>query len=329
MTFRAFRFLMALCGAASLSFAATAADLKVGMVGLDTSHVVEFTRRFNDSNDKEFVPGVHVVAAFKGGSRDIPASWNRVDGFTKTLQEKYGVKIVDSIDALIAESDVVMIESVDGRPHLDEALPVIKAHKPLFVDKPLAGSLRDALEIYRQARINGVPIFSSSSLRFYPTLQEMKAADTGQLKGAFSCGPCEVEPHHPDLFWYGIHSTEALYTIMGPGCESVVCTATPDTHVVTGIWKDGKVGTLCGLRKGATPYRMTVFGSKKVLDEQLEGSYTPLLREIVKFFQTGVAPVSAAETLEIYAFMEAADESKRQGGCRVKISDVMTKNGAE
>ena len=327
MILRAFRFLMALCGAVSL--AATAAELKVGMIGLDTSHVVEFTRRLNDPTDKEFIPGAHVVVAFKGGSRDIPASWNRVDGFTKTLRDKYGVRIVDSIDSLIKEADVVMIENVDGRPHLEEAIPVIKAHKPLFVDKPLAGSLRDALEIYRLARENGVPIFSASSLRFYQSLQEMKSADAGQINGACACGPCEVEPHHPDLFWYGIHSTEALYTILGPGCKSVVCTATTNTHVVTGLWKDGKVGTVRGLRNSPYQYRMTVFGSKKVLDEQLDGSYTPFLREVVKFFQTGVAPVPAAETLEIYAFMEAADESKRQGGCPVKISDVMRKNGGE
>jgi hypothetical protein len=318
---------LALC--AGLTLTATAADLKVGLIGLDTSHVVEFTRRLNDPADKEFIPGARVVAAFKGGSRDIPTSWNRVDGFTKTLREKYGVKLVESIDALLPEVDVVMIENVDGRPHLEEAAPVIKAHKPLFVDKPLAGSLRDTLQIYRLARENGVPIFSSSSLRYYPNLQAMKTAEIGELKGAFSCGPCELEPHHPDLFWYGIHSTEALYTMMGPGCESVVCTATANTHLVTGLWKDGKVGTLCGLRKGATPYRLTVFGTKKVLDEELEGGYAPFLREVVKFFQTGIAPVPAEETLEIYAFMEAADESKRQGGCPIKLADVMKKNGAE
>jgi hypothetical protein len=312
-----------------LTFAATAADLKVGMIGLDTSHVVEFTRILNDSNDKEFIPGAHVVVAYKGGSRDIPSSWNRVEGYTKTLQEKYKVKIVDSIDELIKEADVVMIESLDGRPHLEEALPVIKAHKPLFVDKPLGGSLRDALEIFRQARENGVPIYSGSSLRFYPNLQKMKATDMGQLKGAFSCGPCGMEPHHPDLFWYGIHPTEALYTIMGPGCETVVCTATADMHVVTGVWKGGKVGTLYGIHTGPAPYRMVVFGSKQVLNEQLEGDFAPFVREVVKFFQTGVAPVPPEETLEIYAFMEAADESKRQGGSPVKISDVMRKNGGE
>jgi hypothetical protein len=264
--------------------------------------------------------------AFKGGSRDIPASWNRLEGFTKTLQEKYGVKIVDSIDSLLRDCDAVMVENVDGRPHLAEAAQVIKAHKSVFVDKPLGGSLRDALEIYRLARENGVPIFSGSDVRYYPNLQEMKSSDTGQLRGAIACGPCELEPHHPDLFWYGIHSTEALYTILGPGCESVVCAATPDTHCVTGLWKDGKVGTVYGLRKTPYLFRMTVFGSKKVLDEQIEGGYAPFLREVVKFFQTGAAPVPAEETLEIYAFMEAADESKRQGGCPVKLDDVMKKN---
>ena len=313
-----------LLAAASTSFAA---DLRVGMIGLDTSHAVEFTRRLNDPADKNYIPGARVVAAVKGGSPDIDESWKRVPGYTKTLQEKYGVKIVDDIGQLLKEVDVVMIESLDGRPHLAEAVPVINAGKPLFVDKPAAASLRDVIEIYRLAKEHNVPIYSGSSLRYYPNLQEMKAAAVGELRGAASCGPAELEPHHPDLFWYGIHPTEALYTIMGTGCESVVCTATPETHLVTGLWHGGKIGTLRGIRGGAAPYRVTVFGSKKVLDEQLAGDYTPFLREVVKFFQTGVAPVSAGETIEIYAFMEAADESRREGGRPVKISDVMKKNG--
>jgi len=309
--------------------AALAADLRVGMVGLDTSHAVEFTRRLNDTNDPDFIPGARVVVAVKGGSPDIPQSVQHIEDYTEILQQKYGVKLVEDVDQLVKDVDVVMIESLDGRPHLAEAVPVINAGKPLFVDKPAAASLRDVIEIYRLAKQHNVSIFSGSSLRYYPNLQKMKAAKIGELRGASSCGPAELEPHHADLFWYGIHPAEALYTIMGPGCESVVCTVTPDTHLVTGVWAGGKVGTLRGIRNGADPYRVEVFGSKKVLDEQLAGDYTPFLREVVKFFQTGVAPVPPEETIEIYAFMEAADESKRQGGCPVKISDVMAKNSAE
>jgi hypothetical protein len=302
-----------------------AAELRIGMIGLDTSHVVEFTRRFNDPNDKNHVPGGKVVAAFKGGSPDIKESWSRVEGYTKQLQEKYGVKIVDSIEELCEQVDVVMIESVDGRPHLQQAIPVFKAKKTLFIDKPVAGSLADAIQIFRLAKKYNVPCFSSSSLRYYPGLVELKNTDIGEIKGAISTGPAHLESHHPDLFWYGIHPTEALFTIMGTGCESVVRTSTPDTDVVTGVWHGGKVGTLRGLRNAKAPYRVTLFGSKNVLDQKPGGDYTPFLREVMKFFQTGIAPVSPEETIEIFAFMEAADESKREGGCLVKISDVLKK----
>jgi hypothetical protein len=305
----------------------TAADLRIGMIGLDTSHVTAFTSRLNNPEDKNHVPGARVVAAFKGGSPDIESSASRVEGFTKTLTEKYGVKLYDSIEELCANVDAVMIESVDGRPHLEQARPVFKARKPVFIDKPLAGSLRDAIAIYKLAKESGVPCFSTSSLRYYPGLVELKAANYGELKGAFSTGPCSLEPHHPDLYWYGIHATESLYTIMGRGCETVVRTTTPDTDLVTGVWKGGQVGTVRGIRNASAPYRVTVFGSKAVLDQKPGGDYTPMLREIIKFFQTGISPVPTEETIEIMAFMEAADESKRQGGCPVKITDVLKANG--
>jgi predicted dehydrogenase len=306
-----------------------AADLRIGLIGLDTSHVVEFTKRFNDANDKNYIPGGKVVAAFKGGSKDIPSSWDRVEGYTKTLSEKFGVKIVDSIESLCQEVDVVLLESVDGRPHLEQARPVIKAGKTLFIDKPVAGSLHDAIELFNLAKAAKVPVFSSSSLRYYPGLVELKDAKIGELKGAISTGPAHQEPHHPDLFWYGIHPTEALFTIMGPSCETVTCTVTPSAHIVTGVWQGGKVGTLYGIHEDAAPYRVSVYGNKGSADQKPGGDYTPFLREVMKFLQTGVAPVSPEETLQIYAFMEAADESKRQGGCPVKIADVMKKAGAE
>jgi len=309
--------------------AATAlgADLRIGMIGLDTSHVTAFTKLLNDPAAPNHVPGGKVVAAFKGGSPDIESSWSRVEGYTKELQEKYGVKIVDSIEALCQEVDVVMLESVDGRPHLEQAKPVIKAGKPIFIDKPMAGSLRDAIEICRLAKARKTPCFSTSSLRYYPGLVELRSADVGKVRGAISTGPSPYEPHHPDLYWYGIHATEALYAVLGPGCESVVRTATPDTDVVTGTWKDGKVGTVVGLRNGAAPCRVTLFGAKAVVDQKPGGDYAPMIREVMKFFQTGVAPVSLDETLELLAFMEAADESKRRGGAPVSIQDVLKKNG--
>lgn len=313
-----------------LAFALTslvlpAADLRVGMIGLDTSHVIAFTRLLNDATHKDHVPGTKVVAAFKGGSVDIPSSRDRVEGYTQQLRDTYQVKIVDTIEELCTLVDVVMLESVDGRPHLAQARPVIQAGKPLFIDKPLAGSLRDAMEIVRLAKEKKVPLFSSSSLRYYPGLVELKNADFGQLKGALSTGPAPTEPHHPDLFWYGIHPTEALFAVMGRGCDTVSRTSTADTDVITGVWNGGRVGTVWGIREAKAPYRVTLFGTKAVFDQKPGGDYAPLVREIVKFFQTGISPVPPEETLELFAFMEAADESKRRGGQPVRLREVLEK----
>jgi hypothetical protein len=305
----------------------TAGELRIGIIGTDTSHATAFTKLLNDPNDKNHVPGGRVVAAFKGGSPDIESSWSKVERYAEELQTKYGVRIVDSVEALCREVDVVLLESVDGRPHLEQARPVLRARKPMFVDKPVAGSLREVFEIYRLAKANGVPVFSSSAYRFYDSMQALRAAKTGRIRGAVSYGPCYTEPHHPDFFWYGIHATEALFTVMGPGIETVARTSTADTDVAVGRWADGRTGVFYGLRGGALPHKVIVFGLDAVV-QQAEGedSYAPLVREIMKFFQTGVAPVTPRETLEIYAFMEAADESKRCGGAPVKIADVVRKH---
>lgn len=307
---------------------ANAAEIKIGMIGLDTSHVPAMAELINNPQSKKHVPGGKVIAAFKGGSPDLAASATRVDGYTKTLQEKYGLEIVPTIEALCEKVDAVMLMSVDGRPHLEQARPVIKAKKPLFIDKPLAGSLRDAIEIFRLAKEANVPVFSSSSYRFYESLTALKKTEVGEIKGAISYGPCTIEKTHPDLFWYGVHPVEALFTVMGTGCETVVRVSTADTDVVDGVWSGGRVGTLRGIRNAAAPNKVIVFGSKSIA-EQNKGpndDYAPLVREIMKFFQTGVAPVKPEETVELFAFMEAADESKRQGGAPVKIADVIKKN---
>jgi hypothetical protein len=302
-------------------------ELRLGMIGLDTAHVVAFTERLNDPANPNHVPGGRVVAAFKGGSPDIPDSASRIEGFTKTLVEKYGVKLYDSIEALCKDVDAVLIESLDGRPHLDQVRPVFAAGKRVFVDKPVAGSLKDAVEIYRLSKESGVPCWSASSLRFYPGVVEVANAPAGEVRGAISYGPATVNPTHPDLFWYGIHPTEALFTVLGTGCQTVVRTQTEDTDVVTGTWSGGRVGVLYGLRNQKIGYKVTKFGKDKIVEQTGGGDYTPMLVEVIKFFHTGQPPVTAETTLEIYGFMEAADESKRRGGSPVSVPEVLKAAG--
>ena len=213
----------------------TSKPLRAGIIGLDTSHVVAFTQLLNAPNPKPELAGVRVVAAYPGGSPDIPSSRDRVAGFTQELRDKFGVAIVGSIDELLAKVDVVLLESVDGRPHLEQARPVFKAHKPVFIDKPVAGSLADAIAIFELARETNTPCFSSSSLRFSPGIAAIRNnAKVGDVLGCDVYGPCSLEEHHPDLFWYGIHGVEALFTIMGTGCQSVSRTQTEGTELVVG-----------------------------------------------------------------------------------------------
>jgi predicted dehydrogenase len=298
--------------------------IRAGIIGLDTSHAPAFTKFLNEPKGGNEL-GVRIVAAFPGGSPDIPSSHDRVDQFTKQVAGM-GVRIVDSIPELLKDVDAVFIESVDGRPHLEEARQVFAAHKPVFIDKPLAGSLADAVAIAELAARNKVPWFCSSSLRFGPRLQQaLHDPALGAVVGCDAWSPSPLEPHHPDLYWYGIHGCEMLYTVMGTGCETVTRAHTDGGDVVTGRWKDGRLGTFRGLRAGKEDYGCVIFGQKKIATALGFEGYEPLVEQIATFFRTGKPPVSADETIELYAFMEAADESRRQNGAPVAIADVMKK----
>lgn len=296
-----------------------ARPLKAGIIGLDTSHVIAFTKLLNDPNASGDLADVRVVAGYPGGSPDLPSSRDRVGNYTEQLRGM-GVEICDSIDELLEKVDVVLLESVDGRPHLAQVRPVFAAGKPVYIDKPLAGSLADAVEIVRLSKKHNVPFFSSSSTRFSSGFQAARKGTSGfgRVKRCVAFSPMHLEPHHPDLFWYGIHGVEILFTIMGPGCKTVTRVA---QDKVVGVWEDGREGTF--LAKNG--YGATVEGTGGSGSAGEYEGYGPLVVEIARFFKTGKPPVSVQETLEIYAFMEAGDESKRQGGAPVSVKDVMEK----
>jgi hypothetical protein len=290
-----------------------AAVLRLGIIGTDTSHVAAFTQILNDESSPDHVPGGQVVAAYKGGSPDIESSASRVEQYAEELRTKWNVRFFGSIAEMCRNVDAVLLESVDGRVHLAQARAVIAAHKPLFIDKPLASTLEDAREIDRLARAAGVPWFSSSSLRYGEIAETMKFADA---KGVETWGPGPLEPHHQlDLAWYAIHPIEMLYALMGPGCEEVSRTFSPDADLIVGRWKDGRIGTVRALRP-YSDYGAVVFRPKQIVEapSRPADSYRPLVVEVMKFFETGQPPVPNQETLEIFAFMDAAQRSKDEGG---------------
>lgn len=296
--------------------------IRLGMIGLDTSHVIAFTSYLNNPKNKT---GCRVVAGYPGGSPDFPASANRVDKFTKQLREQFGLEIVDSIEALCEKVDGILLESVDGRPHLEQAKIVIAAGKPLFVDKPVADDLADVIELFRRARENNVPCWSSSAMRFGEGVAGARSnEELGQVVGCDVFGSSSWAEHHPSLYLYGIHAVEPLFTVMGTGCETVRRIKTDRGDMAVGVWTDGRIGTFRDLRGGKTDFKTIIYGSESMSTGKSSG-YTPLLVEIVKFFKTGKPPVSPEETIEIYAFMSAADASEAQGGASISIAEVIKK----
>jgi hypothetical protein len=308
----------ALASTASTAEEPASKALKVGIIGLDTSHAIAFTKLLNNENSPPELANCRVVAAFPKGSPDIESSTKRVPGYTEEIQ-KYGVGIVDSIDQLLTLVDAVLLETNDGRPHLEQVRPVLSAGKPVFIDKPIAGSLQDAIQIFREAKQAGVPVFSSSSLRYGKNTQAARAGALGKVNFCETHSPASLEPTHPDLFWYGIHGVESLFTVMGTGCQSVKRISENGKIVVTGKWEGERIGIF---REGKG-YGGHAKGDQGEGEVGSYDSYRPLVVEIVKFFRSGKPPVEAAETLEIYAFMEAADESKRRGGAEVTLRSVM------
>src|SRR6267378_2126326 len=269
------------------------AQIRLGIIGTDTSHVIAFTKILNDPTSPDYVPGARIVAAYKGGSPDVESSSTRVDKFANELRTKWNVEFFSDITAMCRKVDGVLLESVDGRAHLGQARQVIAAGKPLFIDKPLASTLEDAREIARLAKQGGVPWFSASSLRF----GGIAALRTGDLEGATTWGPGPLEPHHHlDLAWYAIHPVELLFTLMGTGCEEVTRISTSDEDVVVGRWKGGRIGTVHALRPygeyGAVVFRKNAKGQSAESAMKVHDGYAPLVREIVQFLQTGKPPVS-------------------------------------
>jgi predicted dehydrogenase len=290
---------------------------RIGMVGLDTGHSEAFTRSLNNPKAGDKFLGYKVVAAYPKGTENIMEWKNRIPEITEKV-ESHGVKIVDSMDEMLAMVDVVLITCIDGNRHLDQVMPV-------FIYKPFAGTLTDAYAIALAAEKYNVPLFSSSSLRYINGAKEIADGKIGSVIGAEAYSPAHIEEHHPDLFWYAVHGVETLFTIMGTGCKRVQRTYTEDTDVVVGVWEDERIGTFRGIRKGQGGYGVTVFGEKGISLLNEYSGYEPLLVKVCKFYESGRAPIPIEETLEIFAFMQAAEESKHHGGISVDIAPVVQK----
>jgi predicted dehydrogenase len=289
--------------------------IRLGLLDFDTSHAVEFTRRLNhvDIAPDQWVEGAKVVVGCPGESKLSP---ERIPGYTEQLK-KYGVPLVEKPADMLGKVDAMLIEAVDGSVHLERARPFLENGVPCFIDKPFACTTADAVKLVELAGRKRLPIFSSSALRYAPELVGYAADPTkGKLVGCTVWGPASRHERNPGLYHYGIHAVEMLYALMGPGCERVTCQSDPGTDVATGQWKDGRLATVRGIRAGKYEFGFVGFAEKgvKAVEVKTAVIYRELLKKVVETFATGKPAVDPAVTVEIVAFIEAANRSAANHG---------------
>jgi predicted dehydrogenase len=293
--------------------------LKLALVGLDTSHVEAFAKLLHDPSHQYHVPGARIVAAYPGiPSQDFALSRDRVEGYTRKLRDEFGIPIVSNEEEAAAAADAVLLESVDGRVHRAQLEKLVRAGKPVYVDKPFALSSTDAEAMFAAAAAHGVPLMSSSALRYAQGFVDALAdGSKGALIGADFYGPMSIEPTQPGFFWYGIHTAEMLVAALGPDIAAVRVASNEDHDLLVAEFRDGRIGTLRGNRKGNGTFGGVLHREKgsSFIDVYAHPKpyYAGLLENIMTLCRTGVSPVPAAETLAIVRLLEEANRLREPG----------------
>jgi len=312
------KFASLLAIAMTVTVAATA-QTKIGIIGLDTSHSIAFTKLLNDKTSEDhFVKEFEVVAAYPYGTRNIESATSRIPKYIEDIQQ-YGVKITSSIAELLEMVDCVFLETNDGNLHLEQAIEVFKSGRKIYIDKPLGATLGQAIAIYEAAEKYGATFFSSSAVRFTVQNVKLRNGEYGPIIGADVYSPHSVEPTHPDFGYYGIHGVEELFTVMGTGCKSVSRSHNEAGDVVVGVWEGDRIGTFRAIVKGPYLFGGTAFTASKAIPTGGYTGYKVLLDQILTFFETGVSPISKEETLELFTFMKASNMSLKAGGAPVSM----------
>lgn len=286
--------------------------IKVGVIGLDTSHSIEFIRVMQapDYPEADRVTGMKAVTCLR-----FETPYQNKEGLDQRQKqlEAWGVKVTESFDEAAAGCDAYLLEINDGSYHLDYFRRLAGLGKPVFLDKPLAGSLDDGREILRLAGRHKTRVWSSSALPFSPALAEA-LEPFAAIRLAHVYGALGKAPAGDSLIWYGVHTFETLQRIMGPGAKSVTAHESASETVAIVDYGEGRQGLVecvagCYVYGGRAHGSDKKEGKMRVKSFVLPAAYPPLVRAIAAFFAGGPAPVPLETTFEGLAMMAAARQS--------------------
>ena len=281
------------------------------MVGLDTSHVNGFCKLFNKKKTND---GMKIAFGYPGGSDLCEVSHGRMMKFTMAAAQ-HGVEIIDDLEALVNKSDAIILTSCDGRQHLEQYKIIAPKGIPVYIDKPFACSVGDAKAIITLSENYNSPVFSASSLRYAKGIQGI--TQDKDVKIAEAYGPVNLLDDYPGWFWYGVHTAEILFELLGSGVQDVTASSNGNIDFIYSNWSGGKTGISIGYRLDCFhDWGARIWHAKGMVDTvaKTKPSFFDLMvPEVKKFFKTGESPVDNSEMIEIMAYLEAVNTSLETG----------------
>lgn len=279
--------------------------MKIGLIGLDTSHSEIFTRLLNDSEDAHHVKGAQITHVIPTYSEDLCISRERFPDYYRIITNKYGVIPVEDVEEFMTVVDAVIIGTVDGRNHLEWFKKVVSYSKPVFIDKPIVMNSGEMKELINLSKIYNTPVMSSSSLRFSESVVQAKSAD---IQSGYFFGPTPRQEQMPGYFWYGIHLVEMVVTIFGTEVEKMKVETYKDCEQIRMTFSNGKHAIIRGENEWHNRFGAILHTKENVhslrLWEEEKPYYAGLIEQVVQFFETGVSPVPIEETKEIVELLE-------------------------
>jgi len=287
-------------------------DIRVALIGLDTSHTIEFAQRMQGPHcpDEQRVTGLHAVSCLRF---ETPFQNEAGLNARQTQLEGWGIAVTTDFDRAVAQCDAIMLEINDPALHWEYFQRCVALSKPIFLDKPLADTVSHGRKIVDLAEAKNVRVFSASSLRFVPALADACDAIPAPTF-VHTYGPLGSAPAGSGVVWYGVHSFEMLQRAMGNGASRVT------------VLRDG-LGVTClvdyaDTRRGLVELSTAAWvwgGELRTVNTaapfvvNMDTAYRDLLQQVEAFFRTGQSPVALADTLEVMALLDAAHRASESG----------------
>jgi len=291
------------------------AHLKIAMIGLDTSHAVEFSRRIQAPDYhsvKDRITGLTVTRCLRFAT---PFQTESGLDLRQRQLEAWNVQVTRDFATAVAACDALMLEINDPAWHYPYFQRCLSLRKPIFMDKPLADTLPHGKTMLRQAADSGIPFFSASALRYDPAVTTAAMHCPFPLT-AIVRGPLAQAPAGSSLLWYGVHCFEILQRLMGCGAGNVQVDRQAAGYLVRVNYRDGRSGTV--ELDSATPHYGGVLSAPGQQDVAFTVASPPvfydfLLEQIARFFTSGKAPLSPSEMQETMALLDAAERALQSG----------------